>query len=227
MELSIRLNKIASMVEKCVRMADIGTDHAYIPIYLVENEVCESAIASDINNGPVEKAKQNVSHHKLDGKIDLRLGGGFSTIRPKEVECAVIAGMGGNLIRDIIEEGIDVFKELDYCIVQPVQNPEILREHIYKRGYKIIDEELCLEDNKFYEIMKIRFDTDYEEVDPIYFEISRKLIEKRHPLLNEYIKSKIEKYYNILKYITEETELATAKKAQVNEKISRLKELLL
>ncbi|MCM8710430.1 class I SAM-dependent methyltransferase [Clostridium sp. SYSU_GA19001] len=226
MELSLRLKKVASMVEKCTRIADIGTDHAYIPIYLIKNEICESAIATDINKGPVEKAKVNIYLENLSDRIECRLGGGFSTIKPSEVQCAIIAGMGGNLIRDIIEEGIDVFKSIDYCVLQPVQNPEVLREYIYKCGYKIIDEELCVEDNKFYEIMKIKFDRKPINLNPIYYEISKVLIDKKHPLLKEYISYKLEKYYKIKEYITGYTENSERKRAETIEKIKSLEGLL-
>jgi tRNA (adenine22-N1)-methyltransferase len=227
MELSLRLKMVASLVEKCETMADIGTDHAYIPIYLVKEGVCNKAIASDINKGPVEKAKINVALEGLQNKIECRLGGGLSTIEPGEVDCAVIAGMGGNLIRDIIEERKDVFKSLEYLILQPVQNPEILREYIIQSGYQILDEELCIDENKFYEIIKIKYDHKPMLVDPIFYEIGNKLIDKEHPLVREYINYKLEKYYKILNLISENTLNSQQRKFEVSVKIQKLKELLL
>lgn len=226
MELGIRLKKIASMVEKCERTADIGTDHAYIPIYLIRNGICSYAVASDINRGPVEKAKKNILMEGLEDKIECRLGGGLTTINPREVQGAVIAGMGGNLIRDIIEESPEVFKKLDYCILQPVQNPEILREYIYKKGYTILDEELCVEDGKFYEIIKIQYGNAPDTIDPIFYEIGENLINKNHPLINEYIIYKLEKYSKIYDSIDEISLNAELRKKVVMNKINRLKELL-
>jgi tRNA (adenine22-N1)-methyltransferase len=226
MELGIRLKIIASMIDKCVKMADIGTDHAYIPIYLIKNTICDSAIASDINKGPVEKAKKNIQNENLEQKIQCRLGGGFSTIAPHEVQIAVIAGMGGNLIRDIIEEDLDVFKTLDSCIVQPVQNPEVIREYIYRKGYKILEEELCIEDNKFYEIIKIKFDDNPISIDPIYYEIGQKLVDKKHPLIKEYIEYKLNKYSKVYSNLLESTENVKARKLEIENKINKLKELL-
>lgn len=227
MELSLRLKKVASLVEKCEIMADIGTDHAYIPIYLVKKEICNKAIASDINKGPVEKAKINVAFEELQNKIECRLGGGLSTVAAGEVDCAIIAGMGGNLIRDIIEEGKDVFKRLKYLVLQPVQNPEVLREYIIKSGYKILDEELCIDENKFYEIIKIKYDNNSVAMDPVFYEIGKKLIEKEHPLVGEYINYKLGKYYKILSHIGENTPNSLQRKIEVNDKINKLKELLL
>lgn len=226
MELSIRLKTIADMIERCDKIADIGTDHAYIPIYLIKNKVCTEAIASDINKGPVEKAKKNVAIENLKDKIECRHGGGFTTIDPKEVQVAVIAGMGGNLIRDIIEESKDVFKSLDYCILQPVQNPEILREYVYIMGYKILDEELCYEEGKFYEIIKVKYDNNPICIDPIYYEISKKLLDKKHPLIFKFIRYKLEKYYKIYNDITDSSENAQLRKNEIKNKITKLEELL-
>lgn len=226
MNISTRLKTIASLVDKCDKIADIGTDHGYLPIFLIQNGVCKEAIASDINRGPVERAKDNIGGEGLEGVISCRLGAGFTTIKPFEVDGAVIAGMGGNLIRDIIEEKKDVFKSLKFLILQPVQNPDILREYLYKSGYSILDEELCLDEGKYYEIIKIKYDNNIQNVDRIYYEISKKLIEKKHPLIKDYINHKIEKYSNILGYISEDTELADNRKAELNEKIKKLEEIL-
>lgn len=226
MNISFRLENIASMVEKCDSMVDVGTDHGYIPIYLVKNKVCNRAVASDINRGPVEKAKNNVILENLQDKISCRLGGGLTTVKPHEVNCAVIAGMGGNLIRDILEESLDVFKNLDYAILQPMQNAEVLRKYIYLSGYKIIDEGLCIDENKFYEIIKVKYENKPKKIDNIYYEISERLIDNKHPLVGEFIQCKLNKYNKIYKAINEDTELAEKRKKELLYKISRLKELL-
>jgi len=226
MELSLRLKTIASMVDKCECIADIGTDHGYIPIYLIKNGVCKRAIASDINKGPVEKAKFNIRIEDLQDKIDCRLGGGLSTLKKGETQALVIAGMGGNLIRDIIEENIDIFKEAEFAILQPVQNPEVLREYIYTKGYKIIDEELCIDENKFYEIIKIRYNNNVQIVDSIFYEVGEKLLSKNHPLVKEFIEYKIQRYEKIFHSIKDNTDLAQKRKVKLKEKIKRLEELL-
>ncbi|MCY6484235.1 class I SAM-dependent methyltransferase [Clostridium aestuarii] len=227
MNISTRLKDIASMLDKCKNMADIGTDHAYLPIYLIKKGICNSAIASDINKGPVDKARININKEGLSEKIDCRLGQGLRTIEPYEVECVVIAGMGGNLIRDIIEERKNVFKSSQYMILQPVQNPEVLRKYIYEQGYDIIDEELSIDEEKFYEIIKVRYDNKPKKLDNIYYEISEKLISKKHPLLNKYIAFKINKCKNILNYIEDKTEPAKKRKQEIEVKVNKLEELLL
>lgn len=222
----MRLKTMANMVDKCCCCADIGTDHGYIPIYLIKKGICDKAIASDINKGPCNKAKKNIKKEELEDKIECRIGGGLTTIKVGEANVAVIAGMGGNLIRDIIEESIEVFKNLDYVIVQPVQNPEVLREYIYSKGYTIIEEELCFEEEKYYEIMKIAYDNKIEKVDSIFYEVSYYLVKNNHPLIKEFTLNKINKYNKVLDYIKEDTEGAKIKKDEINKKICKLKELI-
>lgn len=226
MNISTRLKTIANMVDKCGVVADIGTDHAYLPIYLIKQGICKEAIASDINKGPVERASENVRREGLDSKICCKLGSGFNTLKPGDADCAIIAGMGGNLIRDIIEDKKEVFENLNYAIFQPVQNPEVLRQYIYDKGFEVIDEELCIDDNKFYEIIKVRYSEKPRDVEDIYYEIGEKLVEKKHALLNKYIEYKLEKYNNIIKYISEDTELAEKRKQDIWDKIKKLEDLL-
>jgi tRNA (adenine22-N1)-methyltransferase len=226
MEISNRLACIAKMVDRCRSVVDVGTDHGYIPIYLIKNNICDQAVAGDINRGPVRKAEINVELNELTDKIHCRLGNGLTVVKPGEVQCAVIAGMGGNLIRDIIETSLNTFKALDFAVLQPVQNPEILRKHIYETGYSIIDEELCFDENKYYEILKITYEEDPKVLDEIFYEISPVLIDKKHPLLSRYIETKIEKNTKIISNITDESQFALSRKKDLTRKIEKLKEIL-
>lgn len=226
MDISIRLKSIASLVEECDCVADIGTDHGYLPVFLAKNGICLRAIASDINKAPVDKARRNIKLQNCVHIIDCRQGAGLTTIKPFEADCAVIAGMGGNLIRDIIEESTEVFKSLNYTVLQPVQNSEVLREYIYKKGYKILDEELCLDENKFYEIIKVKYDNTVYDVNEIYYEISEILLEKKHPLMKDFINLKLNNYTRILNSIKKESILAEKRRNEITCKIIKLKELL-
>lgn len=226
MDISLRLMKICEMVDKCDIVADIGTDHGYVPIWLVSNDICKYAIASDINSGPLKKAKLNVEIEGLNDKIQLRLGAGLSTLIENEAQCIIIAGMGGNLIRDILEEHIEILKSCKFMILQPVQNPEVLRKYIYSKGFFILDEELCYDENKYYEIIKISYGSCHETVDSIYYEIGKKLLEKRHPLVKPFLMNKIGKYENILDNIKEDTVLAEKRKKQLKDKIYKMRGIL-
>ena len=229
MELSKRLMKIASYVNYCEAIADIGTDHGYIPIYLVKNNKCNSAIASDINKGPIEKASTNIRFEGLSEKIKCLLGGGLKPLKLGEVNGVIIAGMGGNLIRDIILEDIEKVKLYDFLILQPAQNPEVLREFLYNNNFEILNEDLILDDGKFYELFKVKYNENAKKInikDEISYEISSILLESNNSLVNDYIKSKIKKYENIISYIKDDTSLAKKKKDILNEKINKLKEMI-
>ncbi|MGL5244669.1 MAG: class I SAM-dependent methyltransferase, partial [Sarcina sp.] len=146
MDLSLRLKTIASYVDNCECIADIGTDHGYIPIYLVKKGVCNKAIASDINKGPIEKAKLNVAFEGLSDKVKCLLGGGLKPLKKGEVNGVILAGMGGNLTRDILVDDIEKVKLYEFLILQPAQNPEVLREYLYENKFEIIDEDLIKDD---------------------------------------------------------------------------------
>jgi tRNA (adenine22-N1)-methyltransferase len=226
MELSIRLKRIASMVEECDSVIDVGTDHGYVPIYLVKNGVIKSAIASDINRGPVEKAKNNVLSNGVSTQINCRLGSGLATVIKGEVQVAIIAGMGGNLIRDILEADLEVVKQFKYMILQPVQNAEVLREYLYSTGYDILDEEICKDDGKYYEIIKTKYNNEPVEVDNIYYEISKILLDKKSAVMKSFIEYKLLKYSKVYNALSEESVLSKDRKQELYPIIRRLKEFL-
>ena len=119
MELSKRLQAVAALAAQGDTIADIGTDHAYIPIELIQRRVISYAIAMDIHRGPLERAAAHVQAAELEKKIELRLSDGFEKLSPGEVDCAVLAGMGGNLVMKILKDNMRVTCSLKSCILQP------------------------------------------------------------------------------------------------------------
>lgn len=229
MELSKRLKKIAEHVDRCESVADIGTDHGYIPIYLVKEGLCKRAIASDINKGPIEKAKVNVNFEGLSDKIKCLLGPGLKPLKVGEVNGVILAGMGGNLTRDILLDDMDKVKEYDFLILQPAQNPEVLREFLYNNNYEIIDEDLIKDEGRFYELFKVIYfenSKKYLSLDELDYEISPILREKKHPLFKEFVEEKIKRYETILSFIKDDTESAKKRKAYLEEKIIKLKGMI-
>ncbi|MHC1683464.1 MAG: tRNA (adenine(22)-N(1))-methyltransferase TrmK [Clostridiaceae bacterium] len=226
MEISNRLVTIANMIDNCESMVDVGTDHGYIPIYLCNNNKIKQAIASDINKGPIEKAKRNITDNNLTGNIQCRLGGGLTTIKPGEVKVAVIAGMGGNLIRDIIEERYKVFKSLEYAILQPVQNPEVLRKYLYEKGIKIIEEKIIKDEGIYYEILKVKHDNNPKVLDEIIYEVGDEAISSSKNERKEFILFKIEEYEKIISRINLKSESALKRKLEIENKITKLKEMI-
>ena len=112
-DLSARLQAVAGLVTDGYRLADIGTDHAYIPIWLVKTGRIPGAVAADINKGPLKRAMEHIRANGLESRIDIRLSDGFAALTPGEVQSAVLAGMGGGLMIRILKEGIRVVECLD------------------------------------------------------------------------------------------------------------------
>lgn len=226
MIISRRLKLISDLVKDVDSVVDVGTDHGYVVIDLLKEGRVKKAIASDINKGPVERARKNVADHNLSDKIECRLGGGLTTVKPGEVQAAVIAGMGGNLIRDILLESEEVFKQLNYVIVQPVQNPEVLREYVYKLGWNLEDEWIIFDEDKYYEIFKVSYGTNPKIVEPIYNEVSEILLKKKDSVYKEYLMHKVAKYSRIYEGLKEDTENAKARKNELKVKLEALEGFL-
>ena len=127
------------------KLADIGTDHAYIPIALVEQNRIPGAIAMDINEGPLQRAGEHIAENKMEKKIEIHLSNGFSALKKGEAESAVIAGMGGGLMIRILTEGEQIAKSLKECILQPQSEIERVRRFLLEEGYvkgvQVIDDD--------------------------------------------------------------------------------------
>jgi tRNA (adenine22-N1)-methyltransferase len=128
------------------------------------------------------------------------------------------------LIRDILEADLEVVKQLEYMILQPVQNAEILREYLYNVGYDILDEEICYEDGKFYEIIKAKYNTKSGILDSINYEISKVLLDKKNPVMEKFIEFKLQKYTKIHDNLDVSTISSKNRKQQLYKIITALKE---
>lgn len=157
-ELDSRLLACASFVRAGAVAADIGSDHAYLPIYLVKHGICPRAVASDINEGPVKRAKINVAVSGLSDKIDLLLADGLDKASALSPDDIIIAGMGGELIRDIIDASEYVRDPRIRLILQPMTMPEVLRAYLAENGFNIIDEKVCTAADKCYQIICAEYD---------------------------------------------------------------------
>lgn len=155
MELSPRLLKIASLVPKGSKLADVGTDHGYIPLYLFENKIISHAIAMDVNPMPLKKAEDNITSAGYGNQCDFRLSDGLERLCRKEADVIVIAGMGGILMQDIISRGKDIVTPDTKLILQPMIAPIELRLFLYENGFNIENEYVVREENKFYNIMYV------------------------------------------------------------------------
>ncbi len=145
MYLDARLSAAADLVRSGVRFADVGTDHAYLPAYLLLNGKIEYAVCSDLRQGPLKNAEETVKKYGLEDKVELRLSDGLDAYSKGEVNEIAVAGMGGILISDFIER-TDWLKAPDiHLILQPMTHAEKLRETLYRNGF-YIDRETAVKD---------------------------------------------------------------------------------
>ncbi|WAH38558.1 tRNA (adenine(22)-N(1))-methyltransferase [Alicyclobacillus dauci] len=151
--LSKRMQKIVEHIPKCESLADIGTDHAFIPIHTVQTKRALHAIATDLREGPLRKARENVNRHGLKELIELRLGNGFQPIRPGEVDVIVSAGIGGHVHTQMLDESPKVTQSVSTIIFQPMNAGHLLRSRLDELHFTLSSEALVLDDDRIYEII--------------------------------------------------------------------------
>ena len=185
MEISQRLRIVGDFVTQKT-VADIGTDHAYVPIYLHKKGNVEKVIACDINEKPLQKAQQNIKLHHAENKIITRLGNGLQPLQPYEVDSIVISGMGGMLMIELMEQSQNIIKTVKELILCPHLDVTAVRKYLHNIGYVITDEKMIQEWDNFYTILraipgKQKYD---KEIEYIFGSI---LLEKKDAVLKEYI----------------------------------------
>lgn len=153
-QLSHRLTRVAHHVPKGAVVADIGSDHAYLPCYLVLNGVADKAVAGEVVKGPFESARKQVQQEGLTGQIDVRLASGLDAIHPEDgITAVTIAGMGGSLICSILEQGKERLDGVERLILQPNVHAKSIRDWAAANDWVIIEEEILKENEKIYEIL--------------------------------------------------------------------------
>ena len=155
MELSGRLQAVADLVTEGLRVADIGTDHGYLPVYLLNSGKCPKVIAMDINEGPLSRAKEHIDRMVCRGKAEVRLSDGMQELRAGEVDSVVLSGMGGALMIRILERGKATVDGLRECVLQPQSEIERVRTWLLRERFVIVQENMVEEDGKYYPMMKV------------------------------------------------------------------------
>lgn len=185
-ELSKRLQAVADLVTPGMRIADVGTDHAYIPIYLTQNGLVPSAIAMDINKGPLERADTHILEHGLDGKIVTRLSDGLVNLKMEEADTMIAAGMGGGLVIHILNEDPAKTRSLKELVLQPQSELAKVRRYLEEHRFRIVAEDMVEEDGKYYPMMKLVHgeEAPYSQEELYY---GRLLLKKKNPVLYQFL----------------------------------------
>ena len=187
MSLSQRLQSVARMVTPGLRVADVGCDHGYLAIYLIRNRISPHVIAMDVRTGPLERAKEHVEEALLTEDIEVRLSDGLQKLNEDEADCVVMAGMGGRLMTEIMERGKDICLSIREFILQPQSEIDALRHFLEDNGFRIISEDIVLEDDKFYPMMKV-IHGDMDLGREIYYKYGKILLREQHPVLRAYLR---------------------------------------
>ncbi len=219
MNIGERLECIAKMVPAGCVIADIGTDHAYLPVWLLQKGQIKAAIAADIAAGPCRAAQSNIGLYGLKDKIEVRMGSGLTVLKPGEADGAVIAGMGGSTIIQIIEESRELAESLKFLIVQPMAGAAGLRRWAALNGWRIAAEALAEEAQHLYEIIMLVRGTESCHTD-IEYEIGPRLLEERPPLFEKHILKLESAYRRTLQSMQQSVQ------AQQSGKYKKLQELL-
>lgn len=191
--LSERMKAVADMVTPGGRVVDIGTDHAYIPIYLVDRGVADRALACDVNSGPLSIAKEHIAREGLSEKIDLLLSDGLKKADIDSGDSLVIAGMGGLLIKEIISSSMDKARISREMILQPQSEYGQLREYLSDSGFVIEDEDALEEEGKFYFLMKVLYKPQEVRIlSDVEKEFGPVLLKKRDETLRIYLEKKLD-----------------------------------
>jgi len=220
-----RLKAIADKVPIASNVADIGTDHGFIPVYLIKNHIASRVIATDISPESLDKAKRLIEAEGLTDYIEARVGPGLKTIKAGEVDTVIIAGMGGILIKNILEESPDVLKDIKTLILQPMNLQNELRHWLIENMFTIKDEELVMDNERIYEIMVV-VHGQQEQWNEIELEISPRLLSKRDELLKPFVLEKIKRVESIIDILkNQETQNAIKRRKECEKKLEQYKEV--
>lgn len=217
-KLSKRLQSILALVPKAECVADVGTDHGYVPIWLVEQGICKRAIAMDVRKGPLQRARAHIREKELEGYIETRLSDGLAALRPKEAQVIVIAGMGGNTMRQILKAGEEKVGEDTILILQPQSELLEFRQYLIRQNYSLLAEDMVEEEGKYYPMMKVcrgnsrilrqeanqspaadgQPDPGKRRIELMYGPL---LLKQKHPVLKEFLQRQQEKQEEIAEYL--------------------------
>ena len=202
MNLSDRLTAVASLITEGNSIADIGTDHGYIPIYMAQNGLTPKAIAMDVNPGPLKRAEYNIRRYCVENIVSVRLSDGLEKLNPGEADTIVIAGMGGILTVKILSENPAVAESAKELILSPHSDVDLVRKYLADKGFCINREKMVLEDGKFYFVLRAVKGsmTISGECEALFGQI---LLNEKNQTLYSYLIKENEKRRNIIRKMSD------------------------
>lgn len=242
MKLSNRLEMVVSFVMPGNSAADVGTDHGHVPVELLRRGTVTRAFAMDVRKGPLSKAEENIAAAGMKDKIVTRLSDGVNKLNPGEADSVIIAGMGGELVIHILEEGHHMWNTVKQWVLSPHSEIHKVREWLENHGFRIVKEDMVFEEGKFYTVMDVRPEnlTGVGDCDRTkasrsgqknpekYYRYGKYLIETKNPVFLEYLKDEEMKLMslkaNLLKQ-AEHSERAGESLKEVEEKLSMNREV--
>lgn len=202
-QLSERLQAVVNLITKGAKVADVGCDHAYLSIYMAQENLASKIIAMDVNRGPLEKAKENIRQCHFEAQIETRLSDGLMALEPGEVDTLLIAGMGGVLMQKILTGKRQVLAQVKELVLQPQSEIREVRVFLEKLGFRIVKEDMVIDAGKYYVMLKARREQIHSKGEKeLYYRYGRYLLENRHAILEKYLK----KEYCTLKQIYQKLE---------------------
>ena len=218
-KLSQRLQAIANFVPQGAKVADIGTDHGFLPCYLAQSGQAEQVIACDVNAQPLSLAQKNITDYTVADRVSTRLGNGLAVLKPGEVDTVTIAGMGGALMIDILDASPNVVDRLKRIILQPNVGAEAVRVWAEKNRWQIVAEDLVRENDIFSVIIVLEQGRSDRFMSATDLYLGPKLLAEHHPLLGLYISEEWEKAQYILAQLAQsDSEESRKKEKQLRQK---------
>lgn len=231
-KLSNRLCTVAKYVPDGARLADIGSDHAYLPCFLAKNNQINFAIAGEVVAGPFQSAEGQVRSEGLTERISVRMGDGLDVINPGEVDCITIAGMGGTLIANILDRGRDKLSTVKRLVLQPNISAVSIRKWFLENDWELVAEEILEEDGKIYEVLvgeRGESNKPYRRVDQEHgLLFGPFLMEQKEPVFQKKWRLEKQNWERILKQLENapESEETFAKKQEILNKLTMVEGVL-
>lgn len=225
-KLSPRLTVVAGFVPRGVVVADVGTDHAYLPAYLVENGICPAVVATDVHQKPYQSALNTVEQAELGNKIAVRLGDGLKCLQPGDVQVVVMAGMGGGTMCRLLEASPGVVAGLSRLVLQPMDDAPQLRKWLVSHGWQLVAERL-VDDNGHLYLVLVAEPGRSEVLDELALMVGPRLLECHDQLLGLYVQGLIEQHRRMLAGLSRSNRQETrAREAVVGVRLEKLEGVL-